>query len=152
MSTVEVALVQETEVADKATRRTFTAEYKRRIVKEADACKASGEIGSLLRREGLYSSQLANWRDARERGDLAPGAVAKKRVRAPGEGRSSQGTPPRQQQPGRRRRAAKWLQKQSGRPAPGHGPQKQKPRITCDDPGFASCARRGNRTPMAVNR
>jgi transposase len=79
MSTVEVALVQETEVADKATRRTFTAEYKRRIVKEADACKASGEIGSLLRREGLYSSQLANWRDARERGDLAPGAVAKKR-------------------------------------------------------------------------
>jgi transposase-like protein len=79
MNTIDVALVRETEVADKATRRTFTAEYKRRIVKEADACKASGEIGSLLRREGLYSSQLANWRSARDHGDLAPGAAAKKR-------------------------------------------------------------------------
>jgi transposase-like protein len=48
-------------------------------VKQADACKAPGEIGALLRREGLYSSQLASWRTARDRGELAPGAATKKR-------------------------------------------------------------------------
>ncbi len=49
-------------------------------MKETDACKAPGEIGALLRREGLYSSQLATWRAARrDRGDLAPGAATKKR-------------------------------------------------------------------------
>jgi hypothetical protein len=47
-------------------------------VKEADACKAPGEIGALLRREGLYSSQLATWRAARERGELAGGAAKKR--------------------------------------------------------------------------
>jgi transposase-like protein len=68
-----------TEVTEKARRRTFPVEYKRKIVKEAEACKASGEIGALLRREGLYSSQLATWRAARDRGELAPGAATKKR-------------------------------------------------------------------------
>jgi transposase-like protein len=58
------------EVPAKATRRRFPAEYKRRILKEADACTRPGEIGALLRREGLYSSQLADWRHARERGEL----------------------------------------------------------------------------------
>lgn len=77
MSTAaEVASV---EVSDKATRRRFTAEYKRRIVKEADACKTPGSIGKLLRREGLYSSHLTTWRAARDRGELAPGASTKKR-------------------------------------------------------------------------
>jgi len=47
-------------------------------VREADRCTKSGEIGALLRREGLYSSQLTNWRAARERGELA-GLVPKKR-------------------------------------------------------------------------
>jgi transposase len=80
MSAVEVAsLRRETEVSEKAKRRTFTAEYKRQIVKEADACKAAGEVGALLRREGLYSSHLTTWRAARDRGELAPGATAKKR-------------------------------------------------------------------------
>lgn len=80
MSAVEVASTgQETEVSEKAKRRTFTAEYKRRIVKEADACKAAGEVGALLRREGLYSSHLTTWRAARDRGELAPGATTKKR-------------------------------------------------------------------------
>jgi transposase len=60
-----------TEVTPKAKRRTFTAEYKRRILREADACKQPGQIGALLRREGLYSSHLTEWRVARERGDLA---------------------------------------------------------------------------------
>ena len=70
---------QETEVTEKAKRRTYTVEYKRHIVREADACKEPGAIGELLRREGLYSSHLAKWREARDRGELAPGATAKKR-------------------------------------------------------------------------
>jgi transposase len=59
------------EVVAKATRRRFTVEYKRKIVREADACKTPGTVGALLRREGLYSSHLTTWRAARERGELA---------------------------------------------------------------------------------
>jgi transposase len=59
------------EVPEKAQRRRFTAEYKLRILKEADACQAQGvEIGALLRREGLYSSHLLTWRRQREEGSL----------------------------------------------------------------------------------
>ena len=65
------------EVVAKATRRRFTVEYKRKIVREADSYKTSGAIGTLLRREGLYSSHLTTWRAARERGELA--GAAKKR-------------------------------------------------------------------------
>ena len=54
----------------KAQRRRFTAEYKRRILKEADRCTHPGEIGALLRREGLYASALTAWRAARARGEL----------------------------------------------------------------------------------
>src|SRR5271169_6262373 len=68
----------ETEVVAKAQRRRFTAEYKRRIVREADRCTTSGAIGALLRREGLYSSQLTMWRAARDRGELE-GLTPKKR-------------------------------------------------------------------------
>ncbi len=78
-ATAITSLGEVTEVTEKAKRRTYTVEYKRRIVKEAEACKASGEIGALLRREGLYSSQLTTWRQARDRGELAPGGSAKKR-------------------------------------------------------------------------
>jgi len=60
----------ETEVVAKAQRRRFTAEYKRRIVREADRCTTTGAIGALLRREGLYSSYLTTWRAARDRGEL----------------------------------------------------------------------------------
>lgn len=60
-----------TEVPEKAQRRTFTAEYKRRILREVDACKEPGGISAILRREGLYSSRLTEWRNAREHGDLA---------------------------------------------------------------------------------
>ena len=67
----------ETEVVAKATRRRFTLEYKRTIVREAEGCKTPGAIGALLRREGLYSSHLTVWRAARERGELA--GAAKKR-------------------------------------------------------------------------
>ena len=65
------------EVVAKATRRRFTVEYKRKIVREADTCKTPGAIGALLRREGLYSSHLTTWRGARERGEL--GGAPKKR-------------------------------------------------------------------------
>ena len=65
------AVAGETEVVAKARRRRFTAEYKRRILREADRCTHPGEIGVLLRREGLYSSHLTTWRAARDRGELA---------------------------------------------------------------------------------
>src|SRR5712671_6182957 len=59
------------EVVAKATRRRFTVEYKRKVVREADGGKTPGAVGALLRREGLYSSHLTTWRAARERGELA---------------------------------------------------------------------------------
>ena len=58
------------EVSAKAQRRRFPAEYRLRILKEADACRKPGEVGALLRREGLYSSLLTNWRRQREAGAL----------------------------------------------------------------------------------
>lgn len=61
----------------KAKRRRFTAEFKKRILKEADACDR-GELGALLRREGLYSSHLVEWRRARDAGELA-GLTPRKR-------------------------------------------------------------------------
>jgi len=73
----------ETEVTAKAQRRRFTAEYKRRIVREADRCTKLGEIGALLRREGLYSSQLTNWRGARDRGELEGLAPKRRGPKAP---------------------------------------------------------------------
>src|SRR5262250_678746 len=65
------------QVVAKARRRVFTAEYKRRILKAADACATPGAVGALLRREGLYSSHLVMWRRARSQGELA--ALAPKR-------------------------------------------------------------------------
>jgi transposase-like protein len=65
-------------VPEKATRRRFSAEYKRGVLEEADACSEPGEVGALLRREGLYSSHLSKWRQQRERGTWA-GLQPKKR-------------------------------------------------------------------------
>lgn len=59
-----------TEVTEKAKRRRFTAEYKQRILREAAKCTEHGELGALLRREGLYSSHLSNWRAQADRGEL----------------------------------------------------------------------------------
>jgi len=64
------AALAETEVEAKAKRRRFTAEDKRRILREADRCTTPGAIGALLRREGLYSSSLSSWRKARDRGEV----------------------------------------------------------------------------------
>ena len=58
------------EVLATVQRRRFSAEYRLRILTQADACKKPGEVGALLRREGLYSSLLANWRRQREAGAL----------------------------------------------------------------------------------
>ena len=58
------------EVLEKPVRRKFTAAYKLQIVEEAEGCIELGKIGALLRREGLYSSQLSTWRNQREQGQL----------------------------------------------------------------------------------
>jgi transposase len=82
MTDKERPVVPPTEVRPKAKRRSFTAEYKRRILAEADACTKPGEVGALLRREGLYSSHLTEWRALRKRRDV-DGLAPKKRGAAP---------------------------------------------------------------------
>jgi transposase len=69
---------EEVEVLAKPKRRKFNLEKKLQVLREADRCKAPGELGALLRREGLYWSTLSRWRVARERGELSR-AGAKKR-------------------------------------------------------------------------
>lgn len=59
------------ELVERPRRRRFSAEYKLRILQAADACTKSGEVGALLRREGLYTSHLSDWRRQREEGALA---------------------------------------------------------------------------------
>jgi transposase len=63
-------VVQETEVTPKAKRRRFSAQEKLRILRLVEACTQAGEVGALLRREGLYSSHLTDWRRARGAGEL----------------------------------------------------------------------------------
>jgi transposase-like protein len=60
----------ETEVVVRAKRRQHTAEYKLRILRELDECTGKGEVGAILRREGLYSSLISKWREQREQGSL----------------------------------------------------------------------------------
>lgn len=67
---------------DRAKRRTFPAEYKKRILEQVDACSQPGEIGELLRREGLYSSHLCEWRRLRDAGALASLAAKKRGPKA----------------------------------------------------------------------
>ena len=74
--------VPDPEVVPKAKRRQFTAAYKLRIVQEAERCTERGAIGALLRREGLYTSHLSQWRQQRDRGQLQ-GLATKKRGRKP---------------------------------------------------------------------
>jgi transposase len=74
--------VAEPEVLPRAKRRRFLAEYKLRIMEEADNCTQRGQIGALLRREGLYSSHLSTWRQQRTLGQLE-GLSPKKRGRKP---------------------------------------------------------------------
>ena len=76
------------EVTNKAIRRRFSAAYKRRVVREADRCTKPGELGALLRREGLYSSSLRTWRRQHDAGELAGMGSAKRGRKAqPKDGR-----------------------------------------------------------------
>jgi len=63
--------VSDPEVTDKPKRRRFTAEYKLSLLKKADACTQPGEVGALLRREGVYSSTLSQWRRQKDAGTLS---------------------------------------------------------------------------------
>ena len=74
--------VPDPEVAATAKRRRFSAEYKLSILAQVESCREQGEIGALLRREGLYSSHLSKWRQQQQRGALA-GLTPKKRGRKP---------------------------------------------------------------------
>jgi transposase len=68
---VGLPLPPDPEVVERPHRRQFTAAYKLRILEEADGCHAPGQLGALLRREGLYSSHLRDWRRQRSAGTLS---------------------------------------------------------------------------------
>ena len=86
----DAAGVEDPEVREQAKRRRFSAEYKLRIVREADAFgKGDGDVAALLRREGLYSSQLSSWR--RQRDEIAKVGNDVEKARPEGEGRGSTG-------------------------------------------------------------
>ena len=76
------------QLVERPRRRKFTAEYKVRVVREADGCSKPGEVGALLRREGLYSSHLSVWRKQRDAGALV--ALAKPRGRPAPDPRDAQ--------------------------------------------------------------
>ncbi len=78
---VPVGAAPDPELVERPRRRRFSADYKLGIVREADACTGPGEIGALLRREGLYSSLLTEWRRARDSGALQ--ALGRPRGRKP---------------------------------------------------------------------
>src|SRR3954454_281316 len=73
--------VPDPELVERAKRRTFTAEYKLRILEQADACSRPGEVGGLMRRAGLYTSPLTYWRKQRRDGALK--ALGRPRGRKP---------------------------------------------------------------------
>lgn len=75
------------ELQERPRRRRFSAQHKLEVLRKADACKP-GELGALLRREGIYSSNLSNWRRQREEGAL--GALERKRGRKPADKRDSE--------------------------------------------------------------
>lgn len=71
--TVGKSFQKDPEVVEKASRRRFTDQYKRQIALEAEQCTQPGEIGALLRREGIYSSVLARWRrQLRQESSMSP--------------------------------------------------------------------------------
>jgi transposase len=80
--------VPDPELVEQAKRRRFSAEYKARILAEADACVRPGEVGELLRREGLYTSHLTYWRKQRKEGALKE--LGKPRGRKPSDKRAQE--------------------------------------------------------------
>ena len=89
MSKQEEPQIPPTQVRPRAKRRVFSIQYKRSIVEQADACTMPGEVGALLRREGLYSSHLVDWRRQHQAGllegygRLRRGPVAQEKPLAP---------------------------------------------------------------------
>ena len=75
--------VPDPELAERPRRRRFTAGYKLRVLREAEACTRKGEIGAMLRREGLYTSHLTAWRKQRDAGALEGLAPRKRGPRPP---------------------------------------------------------------------
>src|SRR4051794_22704166 len=112
-----VGRVPDPELVERPRRRRFSAEYKLRIVREADACSRPGEIGALLRREGLYSSLLTEWRRARDSGALVGLAPRGRGPRGPRPGEGELGGVRRP--PGRRGAGAEAAR--SARAEPGAG-------------------------------
>lgn len=90
------------EVNEKPVRRRFSPDYKLRILGEADACSEPGQLGELLRREGLYSSHLTTWRRLREEGSLQSLAPKKR-------GRKAQRHDAATQELEQLRRENRWL-------------------------------------------
>jgi transposase len=80
--------VPDPELVEQAKRRKFTAKYKVEILDKADACTRPGEVGELLRREGLYTSHLTYWRKQRKQGALKE--LGKSRGRKPGDARDAE--------------------------------------------------------------
>ena len=80
--------VPDPELVERAKRRSFSARYKLEILAKADVCTAPGEIGELLRREGLYTSHLTYWRKQRKDGALKE--LGKPRGRKPADRRDAQ--------------------------------------------------------------
>jgi transposase len=80
--------VPDPELVEQAKRRSFTAEYKAKILAEADVCTRPGEVGELLRREGLYTSHLTYWRKQRKDGALKE--LGRPRGRKPGDRRDQE--------------------------------------------------------------
>jgi hypothetical protein len=83
-----VAMGPDPELVERPRRRTFTAKYKLKVLGEADACTKPGEIGALLRREGLYTSHLSAWRKQRDEGALQ--ALSQRRGRPAADPRDAQ--------------------------------------------------------------
>jgi len=97
--------VPDPELVERAKRRKFTAKYKLEILEKAEACTAPGEIGELLRREGLYTSHLTYWRKQRREGALRE--LGRPRGRKPADRRDAQIT----ELTGRTERLERELQK-----------------------------------------
>jgi transposase-like protein len=74
---VQVSL-DDTQVEPRAVRRQYTAEYKQRILDELDRAQEPGELGAILRREGLYSQIISKWRQQRQKGELKDSRQAKR--------------------------------------------------------------------------
>jgi transposase-like protein len=83
----ELTPVPDPEVRDRPKRRSFTAKYKLAILRELDACTEPGDVGALLRREGLYSSHIADWRKKRAAGELQ--ALAPRKTGRPRKARNA---------------------------------------------------------------